>query len=74
METFVKECEIAKEMFMELGMDKEKRMEKIWNKNLDYKKGYILKKFWMEKEKVKKEGKEILMIERRWDGKWRKGK
>lgn len=58
-EHFIKECEIARGWFTELGKDEKERLERIWDESLDNKKGYILRKFCTKKEKVKKEWEEI---------------
>lgn len=55
---FVKECEVTREWFIELGKDEEGRLDRIWDENLGYNKGCVLKKFWKEKEKVMRESKE----------------
>lgn len=49
---YVKECEIARDWFSELGEDEESRLDRIWSKDLDRKKGFALRKLWMEKKKV----------------------
>lgn len=52
-EHFVKECIIAKEWLKELGENEEKRLNRIWNDELDKEKGYVLRKFWWKKEEPK---------------------
>lgn len=52
-ELFVKECEIARDWFIELEKDEERRLERIWDENLHKRKGYVLRNFWIENEKAK---------------------
>lgn len=59
LEYFVKECEITKEWFKEIGENEEERMKRIWNDDLDGKKIYVLKKLWFEKGEEKREKKDI---------------
>jgi len=53
-EHFVIECRKTSEWFRILGEDKDKILEKIWDKNLENIKGSLLNKFWKRKG-IKKE-------------------
>lgn len=55
----MKEYEITKEWFKEIGENEEERMKRIWNDDLDGKKIYVLKKLWFEKGEEKREKKDI---------------
>jgi len=50
-EHFIIDCRKTREWFMILGEDKDKILEKIWDKNLENIKGSLLKEFWKEREK-----------------------
>lgn len=55
----MKECEITKEWFKEIGENEEERIKRIWNDDLDGKKIYVLKKLWFEKGEEKREKKDM---------------
>lgn len=55
----MKECEITKEWFKEIGEKEEERIKRIWNDDLDGKKIYVLKKLWFEKGEEKREKKDM---------------
>jgi len=50
MEHYITECQKTKDWFTELGKDKDKILEEIWDEDLDDSKGRVLKKLWKEKE------------------------
>lgn len=55
----MKECEITKEWFKEIGENEEERIKRIWNDDLDGKKIYVLKKLWFEKGEEKRKKKDM---------------
>lgn len=63
LEHFVKECEITKEWFKEIGENEEERMKRIWNDDLDGKKIYVLKKIWFKKGEEKRKKKDMKEVE-----------
>lgn len=57
MHHYVKECGKFKRWFEELGKNSEERIVKIWDNEMDERKGKILKRLRKEKEKKEITGK-----------------
>jgi len=71
-ELYVTECKKTKDWFIELGMNKEKIVNRFWEEKLDITKDKISKKLWRERKREREREERDKELKRRGEKKRKK--